>query len=715
MNPLTVHVVFHAHLDPVWMWPWTAGLDEALGTARSACDRLDESPRLFYTQGEAWTLQMAEKADPGLFGRIRKHVEAGRWEIVNGWWVQPDCNFPTADGLRRQIEVGQKWVWEKFRVKTRCGFNPDSFGHCAILPEILREHGQDRYVFMRPQEHEMDLPARVFNWRTRAGGPGVTVFRIADSYLNGQGKDVWQPAIEHGMASLPEGCRHTMVFFGVGDHGGGPTQWAVRWVEEHRDALAGARLEFSTVGRFFDAIEQEKPQLPEVVGELQMHAVGCYSVVRANKVAMRRAEHALLRAETVATEDERPQIERAWQQVTAHQFHDTMGGTCIPEAYTFVDGQLNGAAALADEMTAYAVRRQMLRLPDDKLPRLVLANPGKEALAGWAEGTIYVEGVWTKPWRLLDEAGREVPFQVVPTSVGTATDWFWQLRRVLVKTEIPAGGLKSLRLDLADATPLVPQVRASAADIANTAGAGVTYDGPSEISLRWNKVISKLDLHLIEDLSDTWTHNADRYGETPVAQALWQPPRIQDHGPLMASMVQEGKIGQSQLTAEWRVYAGEPWVELILDVLWAETQKVLKLVLPGRGGASRVDGTPGMAVTRGNSGREVPVHDWTLWGGLGVVSVDTFAQDATPERLRLTLLRAAYMAHHIPCDPTFGRRVVADQGRHRFRMRFWLDGAGEAALAAHALQLHRPPIAAELTRGMPARFTEYGPGGEVRK
>ena len=36
---LTIHMVANAHLDPVWLWPWQTGADEALATCRSACDR----------------------------------------------------------------------------------------------------------------------------------------------------------------------------------------------------------------------------------------------------------------------------------------------------------------------------------------------------------------------------------------------------------------------------------------------------------------------------------------------------------------------------------------------------------------------------------------------------------------------------------------------------------------------------------------------------
>jgi len=271
---ITVHAIFHAHFDPIWMWPWTSGIDEAMATARSACDRLDAHPGLFYTSGETWPMAMIERCDPRLWARIRAHVAAGRWEVVNGWWTQPDCNFPTAEGLRRNIAEGCAWARQRFGpLPLRTGFNPDSFGHCAALPEILRACGQDRYVFMRPQEQEMALPGRTFTWRSRPGGAAVTAFRIGGTYLNGNdGIGTWQ--IERACQDLPPGCSHTMSFFGVGDHGGGPTERLVRWVEEHRDAIPGVRLVFSSVDRCFDALAAEGPALREVVGELQQQAIG---------------------------------------------------------------------------------------------------------------------------------------------------------------------------------------------------------------------------------------------------------------------------------------------------------------------------------------------------------------------------------------------------------------------------------------------------------
>jgi alpha-mannosidase len=39
MKETMVHMIGQAHLDPVWLWPWTEGRAEALATTQSAVDR----------------------------------------------------------------------------------------------------------------------------------------------------------------------------------------------------------------------------------------------------------------------------------------------------------------------------------------------------------------------------------------------------------------------------------------------------------------------------------------------------------------------------------------------------------------------------------------------------------------------------------------------------------------------------------------------------
>ncbi len=156
------------------------------------------------------------------------------------------------------------------------------------------------------------------------------------------------------------------------------------------------------------------------------------------------------------------------------------------------------------------------------------------------------------------------------------------------------------------------------------------------------------------------------------------------------------------------MHAGDASVDLLLSVRWAESRRLLKLVLPLGGEASRLDGTPGLALERSNDGREMPLHDAVTLPGWGVVCPDVFACDATPERLRLTLLRSPLMAHHDPYPPSFPRPVLADQGEHVFRFRFHLAPCRAEALLDEAVMWQRMPLSADTTRGMPTRMIESG-------
>ena len=162
----TIHLIFHAHLDPIFLWPWTAGLDETLATCRSACDRLDAHPDVRFSQGEAWVYQQVERLDPVLFARIRAHVAAGRWELAGGWWMQPGCNQPSGFAWRKHIALGQAYFQQRFGQVPRIVFNPDSFGHAATLPGMMHDAGQTHYVMGRPEKRT----ARAFTEETQESG-----------------------------------------------------------------------------------------------------------------------------------------------------------------------------------------------------------------------------------------------------------------------------------------------------------------------------------------------------------------------------------------------------------------------------------------------------------------------------------------------------------------------------------------------------------------
>lgn len=707
----TIHLILNAHLDPIWLWPWQAGLDAALATFRSACDRLDAHPDLTFTKGDAWSYEQVERVDPALFERVRKHVESGRWAIVGGWWIQPDCNLPSDFAMRKQIEIGREYFEARFGQFPRVAYNVDSFGHSAGLPGLMREVGQDCYVMMRPQEHEMNLPGRLFRWRGFEGGPEVTTFRVARAYTT-WGAEV-ADHIRASLSNLPEGIDHTMCFLGVGDHGGGPTEAQIAWLREHWNDFPDCRLEFSTPQRFFDAIQPQVAQLPLVTGELQYHAIGCYTVHRPIKVGIRRSEHLLAQAAVALENDPQPdagageRLALAWKQVVFHHFHDTYGGTCIPSAYAQVDAQLGGVRAIADSIIQYSLRRQLAKLPDDPRQRIVLLNASDRPFRGYAtmEPWMGWRG-WQPTWRLIDEQGR-APLQQAGPSEAVVNG----LVRLVAKVYIEPGQVRVLRIDESgqggESAPMNQPVTAGVDWIDN--GDGITANAGGRWLRFGDTVLATPRLDLIEDLTDTWSHGVDRYPEAPQTSVGWSEPTVVEAGPVMAALVQQGKFGQSWVLAEYRVYNGEPFVELRLRVHWAEQFKVLKLTLALPADiARRTDGVLGAAIERPLDGSERPLRDWTRLedgegSGIAVVSPDIFAMDATPQRLRLTLLRSPRMAHHDPCRRSDPRDRFADMGEHDFRLRIYAGrGLREQYLDEQALMLHRPPVMADLTRGMKA-------------
>jgi len=706
---ITVHMIFNAHIDPVWLWPWQEGVDVALATCRSACDLMDKHPDLTFSQGEAWVYQQIEKIDPALLSRIRRHVRSGRWEIVNGWWIQPDCNFTGGVGFERQIQLGKAYFLERFGLFPQVGYNVDSFGHAASLPGIMRAAGQRFYVMMRPQEFEKKLPARLFRWRGFEGGPEVVTFRIAGSYGTG---DITVDHVRRSLTELPPGIEHTMCFVGLGDHGGGPTEHQIEWCRENASAIDGCRLIFSTPSRFFEAIAAKVRELPLVTGELQHHAIGCYTVHRPVKTAVRAGEHLLWQAEIVTKNDPRPErdtakrLALAWERVCTHHFHDTLGGTCIPSAYRQVEAQLGEARAIADEIIHHGVRRIANALGDDPQQRVVLFNASDQPFEGYTSFEPWVDWRSQHPnLQLADEQGRPIPAQTIEAEPLITAGW---RTRLLLRLSVPPAAMRVLRIgtDVPPAPDGRGKVSASAERILNERG--VWADAIGEIGSQEGTAL-RPQLELLDDPTDTWSHGIDRYAEGPGVPADWDAATLVDKGPLMASFIRHGQIGDSTLLQETRVYADWPVVEMILRIHWRQKHKVLKLVLPFYAPAvERMDGIPGAYIARELDGAERPLRDWTLFRfgdgrRLGVVCPDVFALDARPERARLTLLRSPLMANHDPRKPDSLRGLVADQGVHEFRFGFFCERTVVPdELDRHALMLHRPLVRADLTRGMGA-------------
>ena len=109
-----IHLIGNSHLDPIWLWQWQEGFAEIKATYRAALDRMKDFPDFTFTAACGSYYAWIEQSDPAMFEEIRARVAEGRWCLVGGWWLQPDCNLPTGESFARHALVTQRYFKEKF-------------------------------------------------------------------------------------------------------------------------------------------------------------------------------------------------------------------------------------------------------------------------------------------------------------------------------------------------------------------------------------------------------------------------------------------------------------------------------------------------------------------------------------------------------------------------------------------------------------------------
>ncbi len=339
---MKIHMVGNAHIDPVWLWRWQDGYAEVKATFRAALDRISEFPDFIFTCAGAVIIDWIEENDPQMFEEIRRRVSEGRWVIVGGWWIQPDCNIPSGESFARHSLYGQRYFREKFGRMSVVGYNVDSFGHSGMLPQIYTLSGMPFYVMMRPQEHEKELPSSLFWWES-ADGSRVLTFRVPINY-GSWGYPSGEPErkkIDDVASIAQKQGIDFMCFYGVGNHGGGPTRRSIRTIRDMQKEGEGREIVFSTPETYFREMLAAGKDIPVVKGDLQHHASGCYSAHSETKASNRKAELRVIAAEKLASLAHgltgfaypAARLREAWEKVLFNQFHDVIGGCSVPEAY----------------------------------------------------------------------------------------------------------------------------------------------------------------------------------------------------------------------------------------------------------------------------------------------------------------------------------------------------------------------------------------------
>ncbi|HEX6443614.1 MAG TPA: glycoside hydrolase family 38 C-terminal domain-containing protein [Streptosporangiales bacterium] len=702
-----LHMIGNAHIDAVWLWQWPEGYQEVRATFWSAIQRMDEYPEFVFTCDSVAYLTWVEDTDPELFEAIRKRIADGRWQVVGGWWVEPDCNIPSGESFVRQALHGQRYLLERFGVAATVGCNLDPFGHNAQLPQLLRKAGMDSYVFLRPGPHEQSLPGPYFWWEA-PDGSRVLAYRIAHEY-GSSAQDVGYQ-VDKSLAQLPADEPELMVFYGVGNHGGGPTRANLDSIRR-LDALDGLpSLRCSSPRAYFDRLLDRGGDFPVHAAELQHHAVGCYSAHSGVKRWNRRAENILQRAEkwgvvaTVVGELDYPSdaMAEAWELVLFNQFHDTLAGTAIPSAYEDSRDQYGHAASVGMFTFNRAIqslsRRVRIPYESDTSP-VVVFNPHPWPVRTEVE-LEFGGGFPRQRAELVDDQGRPVAVQEGRSHVVAAGR-----RRLVFAAELPALGYRLYRIRAAsEPAPVRHAVDAHrlendhlAVEVDPDTGAITVHDKRIGADL----VAGGTHAEVLADTSDTWGHRVRRYDR---AIGSFRPRRLRmvEDGPVRSVLRVESGYGSSTLVEEFVLGRDAGHVDVRVVVDWHEQMKMLKLRFPTTLADARATfEIPYGHVERATNGGEEPAQAWVdVTGRLGDGSVAGFTvandgkygHDVRGGDIGVTSVRSPAYAWHEPKPLDDDVHDYLDQGRQEFTLRL-IPHAGDwrdAGVVRRAAELNQP-------------------------
>ncbi len=698
----TFHMIGNAHIDPVWLWQWPEGYQEVRATFQSAIDRMEEYPDFVFTCDSSVFFEWVEESDAELFERICARIAEGRWQVVGGWWVEPDCNIPSGESFVRQALYGQRYLHERFGITATTGANIDSFGHNASIPQILRKSGMDTYVFLRPGPREKELESPLFWWEA-PDGSRVLAYRIPHEYC--APKEDLGEHVEKAIASLPPERDELAVFYGVGNHGGGPTRANLESIAE-LNGRAGPRLELSSLRRFFDAVLADG-DVPTLAGELQHHSPGCYTTHSGVKQWNRRAENLLQRAEKWcaiadvlgAAQYPLEELTKAWKLLLFNQFHDTIAGTSIEPAYEDARDQLGHASSLASlafNRAVQSIARQIDVEPEEDMRPVVVFNPHPWRLRTDVE----LEYTWlrTQGHHVVDDAGENVPMQmtrplttmsslrgrlVFPVDVPPLGYRVYRVRRGVVQGEPLAATEATLEnehllLELDPATGRMARLvlKATGVDLA-------APDKPHAV--------------VVDDVSDTWGHDVRRY-DAEVGEFECTRVRLLETGPVRSMLRVESRFGSSTLREDYVLSADAGHVDVHVALDWHEQLKLLKLRYPTNVAAERATyEIPYAHLDRAANGDEEPGQSWADVSadgrGLTVLNDAKYGYDARGGDIGISAVRSPVWAWHSPreLEPE-GDFEYMDQGRQQFRIRL-VPHAGdwrEAGVVRLAAELNQP-------------------------
>ncbi len=687
-----ISAIGHAHIDSAWLWPVRETRRKVARTVADVLHLAGSRPGVVFALPAAQHGAWLEEDQPELFARLQEAVAAGAVVPVGGMWVEPDGNLLSGESVCRQLTFGARWFAEHFGHRCEEVWLPDSFGYSAALPQLARLAGMRWMLTQKISWNEVDrFPHHSFLWEGIDGTRIFTHFPPADTYSS-ELSAIDLARAESAFADKGRATR-SLLPFGYGDGGGGPTREMLAQADRVADLDGSPRVTRQSPAAFFERAEAEHRDPSVWVGELYLERHrGTFTSQARTKAGNRRCEALLREAElwwTTASlrglgDYPAETLDRLWRQVLLGQFHDILPGSSIGWVHDEIEQTHVEAAAELESLIAAAL--DLLANPAGPTERGAqeAAEPA-DIPAEWVSFSadpLAGEGIALGGTAYLGDGEPSVP-AVTVVATGTAA----VLDNGRVQVTVDARGLVTSLLDLAADRELLPP-----------GTVGNLLQCHQDLPNAWDAWdLDPFYRNTVRDLTE-----ADELGVESLADGSAQVRVVR---PL-------GSRG-SRATQTLTLAPGAAHLDVAVDVDWCERDTILKLAWP-------VDVHTAEARFETQFGHVArPIHENTTWDryrfevpalrwvhvgepgyGVAIANARTYGWDvsrsaraggATFVTVRASLLRGAQYP-----DPD------ADLGSHRFVFRI-VPGADIAGAVAAGYALAHPP---RVVAGRAGRHTD---------
>ena len=712
MSERKAHLICNAHLDPVWQWEWEEGVAAAVSTFRTAADLCEEFEEFIFCHNEAVLYMWVEEYEPELFRRIQGLVKAGKWHIMGGWHIQPDCNMPSGESFVRQILIGKTYFRQKFGVEPTTAINFDPFGHSRGIPQILAKSGYDSYLFCRPGQPDRPLENDQFVW---VGFDGSEILATRSCFYNqplGQAVKKAQETIDGWQDK-----QFIPILWGVGNHGGGPSRQDLATLRTYIAETKDPDVFHSTPEAYFADLAKIKDTLPRHADDLNPWAVGCYTSQVRIKQLHRRLENELYATEKMAASASAQglmsypaaDLLEAGRDLAFCEFHDILPGSSVQSVEDMSIRVLDHGLEIVSRLKArafFALASGQPAAAEGEIPFLVY-NPHPFPVRTVVECEFQLADAvfseqFTKATVYAD--GQPIACQHEKEASNLPIDW---RKRVAFLADLQPSSMNRFDCKL-EVLPAKPRPAFEAVDgkiifrgerveaiVSTKTGFldsykinGVEYIGANAFEplvMADDEDPWGMTVRSFREVADRFKLMSDEQGTkfSGAIDGVIPSVRVIEDGQVRTVVEAVFSCGDSAIVQQYLLPKVGTQLEVRTRVHWNEKDRMLKLSIPVPGDDSRYIGQVAYGVQElPTNGDEAVAQKWTAVvsdkrdTALSVINDGVYGSDFSEDGLRPTLLRSAgYCAHPIGDRKTLPQdRYMPriDQGERLYR--FWLDG-----------------------------------------